>query len=118
MVDHGDHVGEPVGLVEVLGRQQRGRAFGDEVLDHGPQAKAAARVQAGRGLVEEQHGRLGDERGGEVEPAAHAAGVGLGRTVGGIGQLEALEQLATACLGLGTVERRTGGRPSSGSRGR
>ena len=40
---------------------------------------AAARVEPGGRLVEEQHRRARDERGGEVEPAAHAARVGLGR---------------------------------------
>jgi hypothetical protein len=40
--------------------------------------------------------RSGDERGGEVEPAAHAAGVGLGGPVAGLVELEALEQLARA----------------------
>ena len=57
---------------------------------------AAARVQARRRLVEEQHGRLGDQRGREVEPAAHAAGVGLRHALGGVGEVEALEQLAGA----------------------
>ena len=47
-------------------------------------------------LVEEQHRRAGDERGREVEPAAHAAGVGLGRPVAGVLELEALEQLSRA----------------------
>ena len=62
VVDHRDVVGEAIGLVQVLGRQQRGRPAGDETLDHAPQAEAAARVEAGRGLVQEQHGRFGDER--------------------------------------------------------
>ena len=37
-----------------------------------------------------------DEAGGEVEPAAHAAGVGLGRPVGGVGEVEPVEQLLRA----------------------
>ena len=57
VVDHDDVVGELVGLFEVLrGQQQRG-ALGDEAAQHLPQIAAAARVQAGGGLVEEQHGR-------------------------------------------------------------
>jgi hypothetical protein len=67
--DHRDAVGEPVGLLEVLRGQQHGRAAGDAVLDRVPQRAAAARVEAGGRLVEEQHRRAGDERGGEVEPA-------------------------------------------------
>ena len=95
-VDDRDAVGEPLGLVEVLGRQQDGRALRDEVLDRLPQADAAARVQARRRLVEEQDRRVGDQRGREVEAAAHAAGVGLGDALGGVGEVEALEQLAGA----------------------
>ena len=50
-----------------------------EVLDHAPQLVATLRVEAGGGLVEEQHRRPVHERGGEVEPAAHATGVGARR---------------------------------------
>ena len=57
VVDHRDRVGEPVGLVEVLRGQQHGRALGDEPLDRLPQREPAARVEAGRRLVEEQHRR-------------------------------------------------------------
>ena len=40
VVDHDDLVGEPVGLVEVLGRQQHGGALRDAALDRLPQAQA------------------------------------------------------------------------------
>ena len=113
VVDDRDLVGQPVGLVEVLGGEQHGRALGDEALDRLPQAEPAARVQAGRRLVEEEHRRLGDERRREVEPPAHAAGVGLGRAVGGVDEVEALEQLAPRALGLGRAACRRAGRPSS-----
>ena len=59
-------------------------------------ADPAARVEPGGRLVEEQHRRPGDERGGEVEPAAHAARVGLDQPVAGLGEVEALEQLGRA----------------------
>jgi hypothetical protein len=98
-VDHRDEVGQPVGLIEVLGGQQDGRALGDEALDRRPHLQAAARVEAGGGLVEEQHRRAGDERRGEVEAPAHAARVGLGRAPGGVDEVEALEQLLAAALG-------------------
>ena len=56
----GDVVGEAVGLFEVLGREQHRRAVGDELGDQPPQvAAAAARVETGCRLVEEQHlGRM------------------------------------------------------------
>ena len=77
VVDHRDPVGEPVGLVEVLGRQQQRVAAGDVLLDRLPEADPAAGVEPGGGLVEEQDAAAGDERRGEVEAAAHAAGVRL-----------------------------------------
>jgi hypothetical protein len=50
------------------------------------------RVQAGGRLVEEQDRRGGQQAHREVEPAAHAAGVGLGHPVRGIGEVEAREE--------------------------
>jgi len=62
MVDDGDHICQSVGLVEILGGQQDGGSVGDQPLDHLPQAQPAARVQAGGGLVEEQHRWPGHQR--------------------------------------------------------
>ena len=88
VVDHHDVVGEAVGLFEVLRREQHGRAVGDELLDHAPEVGATRGVEAGRGLVEEEHRRPVHERGREVEPAAHPAGVGLAGPVGRVGEVE------------------------------
>ncbi len=66
----------------------------DQLLDDLPQLVAAARVESGGGLVEEQYRWLGDQRTGQVEAAPHASRVGLHRPVAGIGEREALEQLA------------------------
>ena len=93
-VDHEDVVGEPFGLLEVLGRQQQRGTTVDQLADHGPQVAAAARVESCRRLVEEQHRRAGDECTGEVEPATHATRVRLRRPVAGVGEVELLEQLA------------------------
>ena len=80
VVDHHDVVGQQVGLLEVLrGQQQRScrpRPAPGCTLPH---LGAAARVEARGRLVEEEHGRARDQRTGEVEPAPHAAGVGLRR---------------------------------------
>jgi hypothetical protein len=73
-----------VGFVEVLGGQQNRHAARDEVADDLPHRVAAARVQAGRRLVEEDDSRLADERHRDVEPAPHAAGVRGGGAVAGV----------------------------------
>jgi hypothetical protein len=53
-----EHVArELVGLLEVLRGQQQRRAAGGQLADHVPHAEPAARVEPGRRLVEEQHGR-------------------------------------------------------------
>ena len=73
---HGDPVGELVGLVEVLRGEQHRRARARRPR-RTPSARprCAARVQPGGRLVEEQQARAADQAGGDVEAAAHAAGV-------------------------------------------
>ena len=88
-----DAVGEAVGLLQVLRREQHRGPVGDQLLDDVPQVAAAGRVEPGGRLVEEQHRRAVDERGGQVEPPAHAARVGASRPVGGVAEAEPLEQL-------------------------
>ena len=100
VVDHRDRVGQLVGLFEVLGRQQERGTAAHQLADHIPHAEAASRVETGRGFVEDQQPRLGDERRREIEPAAHAARVGLHDPVGRIGQVELVEQLVGAGPGL------------------
>ena len=93
VVDDGDRVGELVGLLEVLGRQEERHALAHEPADDLPHADPAARVEAGRRLVEEQQPRPPDERARQVQPAAHAARVGLDDAIGGVDEVELLEQL-------------------------
>ena len=69
------------------------------LLDDAPELGAAPRVEPGRRLVEEQHRRLVHERGGEVEPAPHAARVGAHGPVAGVDEVEALEQLVGSAGG-------------------
>ena len=76
-VDDGDPVGQAVGLLEVLrGEEDRHAVAPTSSVDDLPHRLAAARVEPGGRLVEEDHRRVADEARGEVEPAAHAAGVG------------------------------------------
>ena len=98
MVDDGEVVGEAVGLLEVLRREQDRGPLGLEVLDDGPQLVAAVEVEARRGLVQEQHRRTVDERGAQVEAPAHPTGVRARRPVGGVDEVELLEELGGAVL--------------------
>ncbi len=94
VVDDDDPVGELVGLVEVLGREQQGDAVGDELSDHVPHPHPAGGVEAGRRLVEEQHRRSRHEAGGEIQAPAHPARVALQDPVGRVGEIELGEQLS------------------------
>ena len=96
MVDHGKAVGEAVRLLEVLrGEQHRGASGGDGAHDV-PHLVAAARIEARGGLVEEQQLRRDDEAGRDVEPPAHAAGVGAHLLRRPLGEVERGEQLVAA----------------------
>ena len=100
VVDHGDLVRELIRLLEVLRRQQDRRPVAAQVADDLPDLVATPRIETGRRLVEEEHARLREQAGREVEPPSHAARVRLRGSVGGVGELEALEQLRRAAAGL------------------
>jgi len=75
-VDDRDPVAEPLGFVEVVGGEQDGDLGAiAEASYRLEQLVADARVEADRRLVEEQPLGLGDERAGNLEPAALAAAV-------------------------------------------
>ena len=59
-------------------------------------SRAGLGVEAGRGLVEEQHAGLVHQPHGDVQPPLHPTGVGAHNAVGGVGDPEPLEQLAGA----------------------
>jgi hypothetical protein len=99
VVDYRDPVREPVGLLEVLGGEEDGDAGVAQAGDGVPDVAAAARVEAGGRLVEEHDRGLGDEAEREVEPPLHASGVGRDAAVGGVGEVEALEQRGRALAG-------------------
>ena len=102
VVEHDDVVGHAIRLFEVLSGEDDGGAFAHEVGKHLPQVAAAAWVETGRRLVEEQHLGTTHQTGRYVEPATHAARVGLHQRICEIGEVELLEQFvaALACCGL------------------
>ena len=106
-VHQGDPVAVLVGLVHVVGGHQDGhaggRAYGVDVLPH---AGAGDRVEADGRLVEDQQAGRADQRLGEFEPADHAAGVGAGQPVGGVGEVHRVQRLgdAVGAFAAGDVE--------------
>ena len=102
VVEHDDVVGHAIGLFEVLRREDDGGALAHEIGEHLPQIAAAAWVETGRRLVEEQHLGATHQAGRHIEPAAHAPRVGLHQRCCEIGEVELLEQFvaALACCGL------------------
>ena len=112
LVEHRDPVGQLVRLVEVLGGEQDGDSVRGELADDLPHGEAAARVQAGGGLVQEDHPGLTDEGHGEVEPPSHPARVGRQRLVRGVGEVELLQQLGHPPLpGLAAEVAKVGHQP-------
>jgi len=96
VIDDDASVGELIGFVETLGRQEQCRAVADQVAQHLSQLDAAARIGPGRRLVEEEHGWMGDQADREVDPAPHPPGVGLDHLPARVGQREPVEHFARA----------------------
>ncbi len=112
VVDDRDRAGEAVGFVEVLGGEDDVGAPGGEALDGLPELVAAAGVEAGGGLVEQQQLGRAHQAGAEVEPALHAARVGAHEAVAGVGEPELLEHdVRRAVGGLGVVAEEAGDHP-------
>ncbi len=91
-LEHGDAVGELVGLLQVLGGEEDGDAVGDQLPDDPPHGVPGARVQTGGRLVEEDDPRGADQGHGDVEAALHTAGVGGRGLLRGLGEVEARQQ--------------------------
>ena len=115
VIDDHDLAREVVGLVEVLGGEQHVGAVLDECADRVPELAAAAGIEPGRGLVEQQQARRSDQARAQVEPAPHAARIRAREPVGGLAEPDLVEHVRrrspVPCAGPG----RTGGRPSRGS---
>src|SRR5918995_2661987 len=75
-------VGEPVGLLEVLGGEEDRRPLVVELPHLLPDRPAADRVESRGRLVEEQDPGGVDQRRGEIEPASHPARVGAHTAIG------------------------------------
>ena len=102
------HDRDPVavlGLVHVV----RGHEDGDlgalpEVVQVVPDRRPGLRVQADRGLVEEQHLRRVHQAAGDLEPALHAAGELHDDVGAAVGQRHHLQDLVDPALGVGAAQ--------------
>ena len=95
-VEQGDAVGERVGLLEVLGREEGRDTTRDQGADVVPHLSSAARVEPGRRLVEEGHLGPPQQRHRQVEATAHPSGVRGGGTVGRLDEVEPSHELGDA----------------------
>ena len=102
--DH-DPVAQRVGLFEVVRGEEDGRAALAKPADVLPEVRPVLRVEAGRGLVEEEHLRVVHDAEGNVEAPDLAAGVGLHLAVGELAQVEHVHELLAAGehVGLGAA---------------
>ena len=104
-VVHHDHpIGQRVGLVQVLGGEEHGCALLHQAADDRPHALPAVGVEPGGGFVQEEHRGSHYQAAGEIEAAAHAARVAAHHAVGGVGQLEKLEQFGGALFGVAAAQ--------------
>jgi hypothetical protein len=103
--DDSHPVGELVGLLEVLRRQEDGGALLVEALDLLPDRLAADRVEAGGGLVEKEDAGGVDESRGQVETPAHPARVGADAPVGGLAEPDPVQQGVAELAALGRGHR-------------
>ena len=104
VVEDGDAVGELVGLLQVLGREEHGGPRRREHADDVPQCATTAGVEAGGRLVKEQHLGGDDEAEREVEAATHASRECAHEARSGIGELELGDEIGGATLRRGATE--------------
>ena len=88
MVDDGQAVAERVGFIHVMGGEHDGFAGAVVVADDLPEQQARLRIEAGGGLVEEQHFGIVHHGAGDGEPLHHAAGEVAHHVVGAVDELE------------------------------
>ncbi len=112
-----DAVGERLRLVQVVRGEHDGLAEVAQRADDVPGGAAGGRVEAGRGLVEEDQLRVADEREREVQPPGLAAAERARAAVGAVvepGQREHLVDLARARVHAPPSARRSRARSDAG----
>ncbi len=97
-----DHhlVGQLEALAQVVGRHDE-RVLGADLVEQAVEDVDRVRVEAGVGLVEQQHPGLVQQRPGDGEALQHALGEGAHHVVAAVAELDPLEQIADAPPGVG-----------------
>ena len=98
----------------VLDEQDRGAVLGADRAQEGLEIRRLARVEAGRRLVQAQHGGLAAHGARDLEPPLGTVGKIAGRIIGALDQADLVEPEAGALdgLGLGVAVARRPSRPA------
>ena len=74
-LQHGDAVGQPFGLVEIVRRDQDGASRLTPLLEQLPDASGDFRIEAGCRFVEQEHRRIVQQRPHQRDLLSHALGI-------------------------------------------
>ncbi len=87
MIDDGQPVAKSICFLKIVGSEQDGQlALLPQPDQVAPQGRPRFGVQAGRRLIQKQDRWFVNQTHRNIEPALHAAGVGVHQTVGRLGQ--------------------------------
>ena len=108
-VDDRDPVAQLLHLGQLVAGEQHRDPFVGETADQRAHVAHPGRVEAGRGLVEDQQARAAQQRGGDPEPLAHAVRVAADLVLGAGAELDDVEHLVDprggTARGPSTVQR-------------
>jgi hypothetical protein len=91
--DHDQVVGGVLHLAHQVRGQEHRAALGGQVLQQGADPDDAVGVQPVDRLVQHDHGRIGQQRGGDAQPLAHTQREGAGPLAGDVGEPDQLQQV-------------------------
>ena len=99
LVQDGGAVAEPLGFFHVMGGEQDGHAAASRLRQDFPDHAARVGIEAGGGLVEDQHARVGNQGPRDLQAALESAGEALDGLARLFAQAELVEQsLGALCL--------------------
>ena len=102
LVDDPDPIGERIGLVEVLRREEDGHSqLRIEPPDLRPDAGTTQGVEPGGRLVEKEHFGTMDQGGRQVESALHPARIGADSTIDGVTDVDQVQHCGHPVPDLG-----------------